>query len=41
MDVFEITEPFYDVCESWAEEPEPHLWDALYPTIAAWVIRAN
>ncbi len=41
LDVFLVSEPFYDVCESWAEEPEPAAWDAEYPAIAAWLIRAN
>jgi hypothetical protein len=41
MDTFVVTEPFYDVCESWAEEPETQAWDELYPIIAAWLIRSN
>jgi hypothetical protein len=41
MDAFVVTESFYDICESWAEEPEPQVWDALYPTILAWVVRVN
>jgi hypothetical protein len=41
MDVFVVSEPLYDICESWAEEPEPEAWDAVYPEVLAWLIRLN
>jgi hypothetical protein len=41
MEVFVLSEPLYDVCESWAEEPEPDAWDAVYPEALAWLIRPN
>jgi hypothetical protein len=41
MDVFVVSEPLYDVCESWAEEPEPVAWDVVYPDALAWLIRLN
>jgi hypothetical protein len=41
MDVFLLSEPFYDICESWAEEPEPAVWDAVYADARAWLIRPN
>jgi hypothetical protein len=41
MEVFVVSEPLYDICESWAEEPEPEMWDAVYPVAMAWLIRPN
>jgi hypothetical protein len=41
MDVFVISEPLYDICESWAEEPDSDAWDAVYPEARAWLLRPN
>jgi hypothetical protein len=41
MDVFLVSEPLYDICESWAEEPEPDAWTAIYPEVLHWLIRLN
>jgi hypothetical protein len=41
MEVFVVNEPLYDVCESWAEEPEPEAWAAFYFEALAWLIRPN
>jgi hypothetical protein len=41
MQTFVVNEPLYDVCESWAEEPDPEVWDAVYPAALVWLIRAN
>ncbi len=41
MDVFVVSEPLYDICESWAEEPEPDAWTAVYPEVLGWLIRSN
>jgi hypothetical protein len=41
LDVFLVTPELYDVCESWAEEPEPAVWDVIYPQAKAWLIRSN
>jgi hypothetical protein len=41
MDVFVVSEPLYDICESWAEEPEPAAWTAVYPEVLSWLIRPN
>jgi len=41
MDVFVVSEPLYGICESWAEEPEPDAWAAIFPEIVGWLIRAN
>ncbi len=41
MDIFVVTEPLYDICESWAEEPDAEAWDAAYADIAGWLVRAN
>ena len=41
MDVFVVSEPLYDICESWAEEPEPDVWTAVYPEVLRWLVRPN
>lgn len=41
MQTFVLNEPFYDICESWAEEPAPEVWDVVYPAALAWLIRPN
>lgn len=41
MEVFVLSEPLYDVCESWAEEPAPDAWDAECANIRDWLIRPN
>ncbi len=41
MEVFIVTEPFYDVCESWAEEPSPQAWDDGYAEMKRWVLNLN
>jgi hypothetical protein len=41
MNVFVVSEPLYDICESWAEEPDTEAWTALYPEILSWLIRPN
>jgi hypothetical protein len=41
MDVFVLSEPLYDICESWAEEPEPDAWNAVYAEAVNWLIRPN
>ncbi len=41
MEVFVVSEPLYDVCESWAEEPQTDAWDMIYPEALAWLIRLN
>ncbi len=41
MEVFVLSEPLYDVCESWAEEPSFEAWDAVYSDVREWLVRAN
>ncbi len=41
MEVFVVDEPFYDVCESWAEEPSSEAWDAEYAVLRMWLLRPN
>lgn len=41
MEVFVLSEPLYDVCESWAEEPSFEAWDAVYSDVRDWLVRAN
>jgi hypothetical protein len=36
-----VAEPLYDICESWAEEPDTQAWDVLYPDVVAWLVRPN
>ena len=41
MEVFVVSEPLYDVCESWAEEPDAQAWNAFYSQALTWLIRPN
>lgn len=41
MEVFVVSEPLYDVCESWAEEPSSDAWDEQYAQARAWLVRSN
>jgi hypothetical protein len=38
---FVVSEPLYDVCESWAEEPSPEAWDLDCAALRDWLIRSN